>query len=130
MLPYLKTFAWKEAKHFNHFNGQLVYVKFWRKQENWFFFFNEQKKQKYHLNFWRIAQLLMQGFCICISQYCFKNKWKYHKKRKNLRHPIGVPVLVRGWIYSCLSNWALHHYRTLKNIEGFKAYLGFGNLFD
>ena len=52
------------------------------------------------------------------------------EKKENLRHPTIKPVLVRGWIYSCFSNWAFHHYPNLKNIEGSKVYLGLGNLFD
>ena len=62
-----------------------------------YFFKREQKKiwqlkkQKYHLNLWRIAQLLMRGFIICIFHYCclkkIKNEKKEEKNKKNLKHP-------------------------------------------
>ena len=41
------------------------------------------KKQKDHLNLWRIAQLLMQGFLYCIFRYCLKIKMKNGKKKEN-----------------------------------------------
>ena len=54
-----------------------------------FFFFKSElkkiwklKKQKSHLNLWRIAQLLMRGFLMRIFHYCLKIKMKNEKNKK------------------------------------------------
>ena len=56
-----------------------------------FFFFKSKlkkiwklKKQKSHLNLWRIAQLLMRGFLMRIFCYCLKIKMKNEKNKKKL----------------------------------------------
>ena len=80
---------------FNLISCQIFFVHFWKEGQNIVFFKSETKiwqlkKQKKHLNLWRVAQLLMRGFWMRIFQYNFffyfmKNAEK--SKRKNLKHP-------------------------------------------
>ena len=44
-----------------------------------------KKKLKFHLNLWRIAQLLMRGFLMRIFRYCLKIKMKNEKNKKKTK---------------------------------------------
>ena len=90
----LKTAAWQEAKLSKDSDGNFsflvahffcsilkkytkrVFFQVWTKKI-W-----QLKKQKSHLNLWRIAQLLMRGFLMRIFRYCLKIKWKMEKNKK------------------------------------------------
>ena len=92
----LKTAAWQEAKLSKDSDGNFSFL-----VANFFLFTFEKKhkrvffqkwtkkiwhlkKQKNHLNLWRIAQLLMRGFLMRIFRYCLKIKMKNEKKQEKI----------------------------------------------